>query len=810
MISEAADFRAESEALHSLLETADGATFDAPTQFKAWTINDILQHLHVWNHAAVLSLRDEAEFRRFVQQMRDEPGGLRAFENSFLAGLRGRPLAELWITTAGDAADRLEQLDPKQRLAWTGPSMSARSMATARQMETWAHGQAIYDLLGVERADADRIRNIAHLGVSTFGWTYAVREQTPPALIPYVRLRAPSGAVWEWGDPASADRIEGDATQFCQVVTQTRNVADTSLATAGPVAAEWMSMAQCFAGAAKTPPRPGLRFRQASPVPAQWPDAAFQELGLAPPRARIPLSSGPQDVASAIDRSVREQPDRLALVGRHTRLTYGELDAAINAGAAFLSSLGVKAGDRVAGTCANHPDLIVAFFAVQRLGAIWVGINRNFAPPEKRYMLEDAGVSLYLAEAASLEGLATLDAPPSAGTVRLAPGSADCQWRQGLDAYRGADRPGVAIDPWAPGAIAYTSGTTGLPKGVAHSQHSLVLAAQILLHRSDGYEPGVVIGSALPISVLNLMILGPLAACIAGATHVSMDRIDSAGVAEWLCQEPITHLALVPSIVGDLLSDPSLDPAALANMRFLAVGAAVVPEGLPALYEARFGKKMTVSYGITEGPTGVAGANDDTSEAQGAIGVALPHLQVTIRNEANEAVPFGETAEICFAARPTGPFANQYSGPLGYWGRPDATAALLAGGWVHTGDLGRMDANGQITIEGRRSDLIIRGGANIYPAEVERVLRMDPRVKDCVVLGQPDARLGEIVAAFVEADPTAATEPLLADLRTLCQSQIAAYKIPVAWRVVDTLPRNAMGKVVKSALRERPPEESQS
>ena len=182
-----------------------------------------------------------------------------------------------------------------------------------------------------------------------------------------------------------------------------------------------------------------------------------------------------------------------------------------------------------------------------------------------------------------------------------------------------------------------------------------MLAAQILLHRSDGYEPGVVIGSALPISVLNLMILGPLAACIAGATHVSMDRIDSAGVAEWLCQEPITHLALVPSIVRDLLSDSSLDPAALANMRFLAVGAAVVPEGLPALYEARFGKKMTVSYGLTEGPTGVAGANEETSEAQGAIGVALPHLEVTIRDQDGRVVPYGDTGEICFARRPNRP-----------------------------------------------------------------------------------------------------------------------------------------------------------
>ena len=446
MIKEAADFRAESDALNDLLEGMDETAFDAPTLFKGWTINDILQHLHVWNHAAVLSARDEAEFKHFVQRMRAEPAGLRAFENAWLAGLSGRPLAQLWIDGARGAATLLEALESGERLPWTGPSMSARSMATARQMETWAHGQAIYDLLGVERAEADRIRNICHLGVSTFGWSYAVRRRTAPAQVPYVKLRSPSGDSWEWGDPASRDRIEGSAVQFCQVVAQTRNVADTSLATVGAVAAEWMSIAQCFAGAPKPPPPPGVRSRSVFPATgrearARWPDAAFRELGLAPPLERVPMRTGPQDVASAIDQPVRERPDRLALVGRHARLTYGDLDRAINAGAAFLTALGVRPGDRVAGTCANHPDLIVAFFAAQRLGAIWVGINRNYAPPEKRHMLEDSGVSLYLCEPASLDALNALEPPLTARTLRLAPGSVDCEWRQGVEAHRGGSAP---------------------------------------------------------------------------------------------------------------------------------------------------------------------------------------------------------------------------------------------------------------------------------------------------------------------------------------------------------------------------------
>jgi uncharacterized protein (TIGR03084 family) len=140
--------------------------------------------------------------------------------------------------------------------------MSVRSSITARLMETWAHGQAIYDALGVERADADRIRNIAVLGVNTFGWTFRNRRLQVPHQMPYVRLTAPSGALWEWGEPSETERVEGTATEFCQVVTQTRNVQDTALCVNGDIATEWMSIAQCFAGPPEQPPYPGTRFLQ--------------------------------------------------------------------------------------------------------------------------------------------------------------------------------------------------------------------------------------------------------------------------------------------------------------------------------------------------------------------------------------------------------------------------------------------------------------------------------------------------------------------------------------------------------------------
>jgi len=536
-------------------------------------------------------------------------------------------------------------------------------------------------------------------------------------------------------------------------------------------------------------------------MPSAWPDSRFEELGLSPPPRRQKLPIPAQDVAGALDVALEKTPEHLALVGRHARLTYAALEAEANAAAAYLRSLGVRAGDRVAATAANHTDLAVAFLAVQRLGAIWVGINRNYAPPEKRFMLADSGAKIYLTNPETVAALTQLEPGVDTQLIPLAPGSDACAWRAGVAAHAGAQRPAADIDPWAPAAIAYTSGTTGFPKGVVHSQHSVALAAHVSLLRSKGYEPGVVIGTALPMSILNLMTLGPVAAWLAGATHVSMDRIDAEGVAEWLQAEPITHLALVPSIVQDLLTNPNISPDSLARIRHLVAGAAVVPEGLPALYAARFGKPMTVGYGLTESPTGVCSANADTPAVQGAIGVALPHLEVTIRDETNREVDRGVAGEICFRATLEGPLAHCYSGPLGYWGKPEATTKLLNGGWVHTGDVGHMDENGQVFIHDRRNDLIIRGGANIYPAEVERVLRMDARVRDCAIVGRKDVRLGETVVAFVEPFAGAEQDALVADLKALCAAQIAAFKTPNEWFVVDALPRNAMGKVLKPALR---------
>lgn len=262
-MEQADDFLAESQALHALIADLSPDDFGCRTLFKGWTIGQILQHLHYFNRMAVLSLQDRAafldEYAQFEEALRAEKSML-GITDRLLRGLSGTALRDTWIAGADALAGAFADVDPKTRVAWAGPDMSARSSVTARLMETWAHGQAIWDLLGRQRQDHDRIRNIAHLGVATFCWTFQNRGETPPDIAPHVRLTAPSGAVWTWGAPSAREQITGPATAFCQVVAQTRNVADVALTVTGPNATRWMAIAQCFAGPPEDPPAPGTRF----------------------------------------------------------------------------------------------------------------------------------------------------------------------------------------------------------------------------------------------------------------------------------------------------------------------------------------------------------------------------------------------------------------------------------------------------------------------------------------------------------------------------------------------------------------------
>lgn len=262
MLTQAVDFRAEADALHAVLGKLAEADWDRATTFKSWTINDVIQHLHWGDLMAASSVAGPEHFARFRADMtalRDRGMNNVAATRVMLEGLTGAALGARWHATMVDLCDQLTAMPPDTRLKWAGPDMGVRMFTTARQMETWAHGQEIYDLMGVAREPTQRLRNIAEIGVRTYGWTFVNRGMELPGPAPSVTLDGPDGEIWQWHDRTPDNCITGSAVEFCQVVTQVRNIADTSLQVTGSAATEWMRIAQCFAGPPETPPTPGSR-----------------------------------------------------------------------------------------------------------------------------------------------------------------------------------------------------------------------------------------------------------------------------------------------------------------------------------------------------------------------------------------------------------------------------------------------------------------------------------------------------------------------------------------------------------------------
>ena len=262
------DFREEAAELYDFLKTLTPEDWGTQTLFMDWTPWDVVAHLHYFDQVSLYSAEGEEAFAgRRTELMESVGSGLSTKELQLkaLGHLSSAELLEVWKTACDELSAKLGELSPKARLPWFGPDMGASMFTTARYMETWAHAQEIYDLKKVARTHSDRIQNIVAIGVKTFGWTFVNRKIEVPGPPPYLRLTAPSGAVWEYNapegiDPASiSDRVEGDAVDFCLAVTQVRNVQDTNLVVVGEVATQWMAIAQCFAGAPTDPPAPGYR-----------------------------------------------------------------------------------------------------------------------------------------------------------------------------------------------------------------------------------------------------------------------------------------------------------------------------------------------------------------------------------------------------------------------------------------------------------------------------------------------------------------------------------------------------------------------
>ena len=262
-MEQALHFEQECDVLDALLSDLSEDDWETETAFKGWRINDIMVHLYFWNQMAAWSIFDPDTFGPHIDHVMANihQHGMRATENDWIEE-RGAALHRAWRQHYQSVAPKWRTQDPKKRVRWAGPDMSIRSSVTARQMETWAHAQAIFDVRGVDRPETDRLHNIVMLGLNTFGWTHKVRGLPVPETVPALRLRAPSGVTWQLGETNSDEWISGDAIEFAQVVTQTRHVADTALQAHGEIAHWWLQHAQCFAGDAQEPPAPGTRFKK--------------------------------------------------------------------------------------------------------------------------------------------------------------------------------------------------------------------------------------------------------------------------------------------------------------------------------------------------------------------------------------------------------------------------------------------------------------------------------------------------------------------------------------------------------------------
>jgi long-chain acyl-CoA synthetase len=501
----------------------------------------------------------------------------------------------------------------------------------------------------------------------------------------------------------------------------------------------------------------------------------------------------PTSVGNVLERALARDPAHDALVCVDARLTYEQLDQAVERAASALAATGIKEDDVVAVSLPNASDVVITFHAVARLGAIWLGINRNLAPPEKHFILEDAKARLLLATPEVADGLADVFHGNSMPPIIVA-GDDVGSWRDVVESSAaGYKRPRrQARDP---AGIAYTSGTTGRPKGVVHS-HANVLLPGAMLANAREFGPDLRKGDCAALTILNMQVTSTLLVAQAGGTQIVMDRVDPVGVAAWVRDEAVNAWFGVPTILQGLATAEGVAVEDLRSLTDTWTGGTYLPEPVRQAFEARFGCRVSATYGLTEAPTVVTIEGYGEARTPGSSGEPLPHLVVEIR-DGEKVLPIGQTGEVTVRARDDGPWAQLYRPMIGYFGNPESTAETVRAGVLYTGDIGYLDHLGRLFVRDRRNALILRGGANVYPAEVERVLLEAPGVQGAAVVGIPDDRLGQRVAAAVEAQ-----EGRVLDIDVLsshCSSQLARYKVPEYWKV-GTLPRNAMGKVMRTQI----------
>lgn len=499
-------------------------------------------------------------------------------------------------------------------------------------------------------------------------------------------------------------------------------------------------------------------------------------------------------LGEVLRRQALRVPKRDALVFGERRHTYAEFDAEVNRRAHALLRAGVSKGDRLALMSTNTDDFAFVVYAAFRIGAIFVPVNPRMAAPEVTYLLDDSGATAFVYHPALHEvaaaGHAAAQQPPKvflatapdAGRPDIATLAADAP----------ADHPDVEVVESDDAEILYTSGTTGRPKGVLLDHHR-VLWDGINVDLGCGIRDGHRILHVAPFyhsAELNLFLLGGV---MVSATHVILPAFDPVAVLDAMERERISVFFGVPTMYQMLLAEPTFADRDLSQWTIGMFGAAPMPPStIERLVEALPGVGLYNLCGPTEaGPGGVSLGPEDLLRKPGSNGVAFLNTEMRVVDGDGNDVAAGDTGEVILRGE---------SAMKEYWNKPEATAETLRGGWVHTGDIARIDEDGYITLVDRMKDMIITGGMNVYSVEVENALAAHPDVLDCAVIGVPNELYGESIVAVVTPRDGAVLDldTVKAHVRTL----LADYKAPHEL-VIGEVPRNPSGKIVKHELRAR-------
>ncbi len=473
----------------------------------------------------------------------------------------------------------------------------------------------------------------------------------------------------------------------------------------------------------------------------------------------------------------RTTPQRVAIRFLGQDLTYAELDSRASRLAAGLAARGLRRGDRLATLTTTSPDHVATFFACARLGVALQPISWRLASAEVAYQLEDAEPSLLLAS----DDYAEL--ARKAGTkVEIA--------RIGDPTLEAEGEVEDVARDHDPLLLVYTSGTTGKPKGALLS-HANCFWTNLSFDRTTSLRDGDVVLQVLPQFHVGGWNVQPLLAWWKGATVVLEPAFDAARALDLIAEHGVTTMMGVPATYLFLAHEPGFAVADLSSLRLAVVGGAPMPEALLETWIAR-GIEIVQGYGLTEAaPNVLCLPPEEATRKLGFAGKPYPHVDVALRDADTGALVEGTgTGEL--VVRGPNVFA-------GYWRNAEATEAAFADGWLLTGDVAERDAEGFYRIAGRIKDMVISGGENVYPAEIEDVLHAHPAVLEAAVVGVPDVRWGEACAAFVvlREGSNVGTE----ELQRLCRDRLARFKVPKTFAFVDALPRSSMGKVLKDELR---------